>query len=149
MSKQMRGKTFDAWTVGESYTTAARTVTESDIVAFAGLSGDFNPLHTDEEYAKKTVHGTRIAHGALTFAMATGLVNQSGLTDGTVIGFLEADVKWTAVVKPGDTIQVVMEPVEKRLAKQGDQGIVKIRLSVVNQAAVVVSEQFWTLLVIA
>ena len=149
MSKQMRGKTFDAWTVGESYTTAARTVTESDIVAFAGLSGDFNPLHTDEEYAKKTVHGTRIAHGALTFAMATGLVNQSGLTDGTVIGFLGADVKWTAVVKPGDTIQVVMEPVEKRLAKQGDQGIVKIRLSVVNQAAVVVSEQFWTLLVIA
>jgi Acyl dehydratase len=149
MSRNVRGKTFAEWTVGEAYKTAARTVTESDIVAFAGLSGDFNPLHTDEEYAKRTVHGTRIAHGALTFAIATGLVNQSGLTDGTVIGFLGADVKWTAVVRPGDTIHVTMEPLEKRLAKQGGQGIVKLKLSVLNQANVIVSELLWTLLVVA
>lgn len=137
------------WVIGETYDTAARTITESDIVSFAGLSGDYNPLHTDEEYARKTVHQSRIAHGALTFAITTGLVNQSGLTDGTVVGFLGADVKWSAAVKPGDTLHVVVEPLEKRLTKHPGRGIVQAKLSVVNQNDAVVSEQLWTPMVSA
>ncbi len=146
---QCKGKKYDEWVIGEKYETVARTITEADVVSFAGLSGDYNPLHTDEEYAKNTIHKTRIAHGALTFAVTTGLVNQSGITDGVVIGFMGADVKWTAPVKPGDTIRCVIEPVEKRLAKKPGRGIVDAKVSVLNQNGTVVSEQMWHLMVIA
>ena len=149
MSRQIKGKTFGEWIVGETYDTAARTITEADVISFAGLSGDYNPLHTDEEYAKKTIYKTRIAHGALVFAISTGLVNQSGLTDGTVIGFLGADVKWSVAVKPGDTIHVVLEPVEKRMTKHSNRGIIKVKAIVINQNDTVVCEQLWTLMVVA
>ena len=145
---EKRGLLYDQWEIGSTYETAARTVTEADIVSFAGLSGDFNPLHTDESYAKHTVHGGRIAHGALTFAITTGLVNQSGITDGVVVGFLGVNVKWTAPVKAGDTIHVVATPKEKRLTKSGDRGIVVLTIEVYNQTGVLVSPQEWSLMVL-
>lgn len=143
------GLRYAEWNLGETYETAARTVTEADIVQFAGLSGDYNPLHTDEVYASQTVHGGRIAHGALTFAITTGLVNQSGITNGTVVGFLEARVQWTAAVRPGDTLRAAMIPQEKHLTKKGDQGIVTLLVEVRNQEMAVVSRQEWKLLVLA
>ena len=145
---EAKGLRFDQWEADKQYKTAARTITEADIVSFAGLSGDFNPLHTDEAYAQKTVHKTRIAHGALTFAVTTGLINQSGITDGTVIGFAGVSVKWSAPVKSGDTIQATATLKEKRLSKRGDKGIVTFLVAVQNQNDIVVSEQEWTVIVV-
>ena len=143
-----KGFRYEQWEIGAHYATAARTVTETDVVQFAGLSGDFNPLHTDETYAGKTVHKTRIAHGALTFAITTGLINQSGITDGTVIGFAGVSIKWTAPVKPGDTIRAIAIPKEKRLTSKGDRGIVSVIVEVYNQNDLIVSEQEFTLMVV-
>lgn len=145
---EKRGLHYDQWEIGGRYETAARTVTEADIVSFAGLSGDFNPLHTDETYAKGTAYGGRIAHGALTFAITTGLVNQSGITDGVVVGFLGVNVKWTAPVNAGDTIHVVAMPKEKHLTKNGNHGIVTLNIEVYNQNGILVSPQEWSLMVV-
>src|SRR3989339_291722 len=74
-----RGMTFEQFAEGAEFVSAARTVTEADVVAFAGLSGDFNPLHTDAAFAAATPFGQRIAHGMLIAAMATGMANWTGI----------------------------------------------------------------------
>ena len=76
---QFRGLYLEEFEVGKEYFSPARTITEADVTNFAGLSGDFNPLHTDEEFAKQNLFGTRIAHGALGFIISTGLSNQMGI----------------------------------------------------------------------
>src|SRR6266540_4294327 len=72
----MAGLYWEEWEVGAEFTTAARTVTETDIVVYAGLSGDYNPLHVNEEYSKTTEFGGRIAHGPLVYGIAAGLLFQ-------------------------------------------------------------------------
>lgn len=143
-----RGLKFNDWVIDQTYETARRTVTESDINRFAGLSGDFNALHTDTVFAKTTPFGTNIAHGALVFSIATGLVDHAGLIEGTILAFLEADIKWPAPVRAGDTIQVRMTPTEKKLTKNPKRGIVTYKVSIVNQEDVVVSEEKWSLMVL-
>lgn len=142
-----KGLRYAQWEIGAYYKTAARTVTETDIVSFAGLSGDFNPLHTDETYAIQTPYKGRIAHGALIFALTTGLVNQSGITDGTAVGLLGVQIQWPAPVRPGDTIRAVVVPKEKRLSKKGDRGIVTLDIEVQNQDDIIVSKQEWKLMI--
>ena len=128
------GLYFEELELGKEYTTASRTVTEADLVIYSGLSGDYNPLHTDEEYSKKTPYGTRIAHGPLIFAMAMGLVNRLGLTDGTSLGFLSVENwRFIAPVKIGDTITVRLKITEKRLSSKGGRGILKRTVTVLNQ----------------
>jgi acyl dehydratase len=78
MEFKMRGQTFDDFNVGDEILTAVRTVTEADVVNFAGLSGDYHPEHMNEEFAKNNPFGERIAHGVLILAMATFLDNQTG-----------------------------------------------------------------------
>ena len=97
--REVRGKRYGEWVIGEVYETGRRTVTETDIVNFAGLSGDYNQLHTDAVFAESTPYGGRIAHGTLVFSIITGLVDHSGLIDGTVIGFLGASMSWSDPVK--------------------------------------------------
>jgi acyl dehydratase len=79
MGYEMRGKYFEDFNVNDVIVTARRTVTEADVTTFAGISGDFNPLHTDEEFMKTTPFGGRIAHGLLSVAIGTGLINQMGI----------------------------------------------------------------------
>lgn len=143
------GMRFGEFKVGQKFRTAARTITETDIVMFTGISGDINPLHTDETYAATMTHGTRIAHGALTFAVTTGLVNQSQIILGTTIALLGVEVKWPAPVKAGDTIHVESEVIETRPTKNPGRGIIKMKLLVYNQNDVVVSEQEWSLMIAA
>ncbi len=88
MVYKFKGKTFNEFKVGDKFTTASRTITEADVVNFAGLSGDFNPLHTDEEFGKSTPFKGRVAHGMLSVAVATGLANQLGIFEGTTIALL-------------------------------------------------------------
>jgi acyl dehydratase len=137
----MTGLYWEDWQIGAEYESAARTLTEADIVLFAGLSGDYNPLHMDEEYCKTTAFGGRIAHGPLVYAIAAGLLFQLHLYDDTLIAFLGFDeLRFTKPVRPGDTIRARIRVLEKRESSQPDRGIMKRRLQVLNQRGEVVQE---------
>ena len=104
---------------GQETRTPARTVTEADVVAFAGLSGDFNPIHTDAEFAAATPFKQRIAHGALGLSIATGLGARTGMLDGTAIAFLGIeDWKFSKPIFLGDTVQVRMTVTDVRASSK-------------------------------
>jgi acyl dehydratase len=137
----MVGLYWEEWDIDAEFRSAARTVTEADLVIFAGLSGDYNPLHTDEEFCKKTEFGTRIAHGPLVYSIAAGLLFQLHLYDDTLIAFLGFDsLRFTKPVKPGDTIHARIKVLEKRETSRPDRGVMKRQLQVVNQRGDVVQE---------
>ena len=130
-----RGRWFEDFAVGEVMSTGHRTVTSTDIVNFACLSGDFNDVHTNHEYARNTPYGEPIAHAPLVFAVAAGLNYASGVNDGTLLGVLGID-KWRMhlPVKHGDTIHVECEVVESRpSASRPGLGLVRTRNRVVKQ----------------
>jgi acyl dehydratase len=139
-----RGLTYEEWEVGAVYETRGRTITETDVVSFAGLSGDYNPIHTDAEAAKATPFGERIAHGMLTVAISTGMANQTGLMEGTTVALLEQNIKYKAPVRFGDTVHLRMEVIEKRETSKPDRGIVKLAAQMLNQRNEVVVEMIWT-----
>ena len=119
---------FEDFEVGQRFTTPARTVTEADVVNFAGVSGDYNPIHTDAEFAKSTPFGQRIAHGLLVLSMLTGLRQRTGHFEGTVIAWLEIrNYKFLKPVLIGDTVR-------------GESGILVQRVRVYNQRGEVVQE---------
>ena len=137
----MRGMYWEEWEIDAVFESPARTVTEADIVHFAGISGDYNPLHIDEEFAKKTQFGTRIAHGPLIYAIAAGLLFQLHLYDDTLIAFLGFDsLKFTKPTKAGDTIHAKIKVLEKRETKDPTRGVMKRELLVINQRGEVVQE---------
>jgi acyl dehydratase len=131
---------FEDFEIGSEYVTRSRTITEADVVAFAGLSGDFNPLHVDEEFSKQTIFGTRIAHGLLGLSVASGLINQMGICEGTVIAFLGLTWNFKAVIRFGDTITVRQRLAEKRETSKNDRGILRMAITVLNQHGDVVQE---------
>ena len=137
----MRGMYWEEWEIGAEFESPARTVTEADIVMFAGLSGDYNPLHVNEEYCKTTIFGTRIAHGPLVYAITAGLLFQLHLYDDTLIAFLGFEnLKFTGPVKAGDTIHAKIKVLEKRETSRPDRGVMKRELQVFNQRGEVVQE---------
>lgn len=123
-------KAFDRLAVGESFTTAARTVTEADVLAFAAQTGDAQPVHVDEEGGKSSVFGERVAHGMLTLSYAFGLLQ---LDPGWVLALRRiADVVFARPVRIGDTIRV--EGRVAALSPRGEgTGAVTLRLDVRNQ----------------
>ena len=127
------GKHFEDFEIGEESTTAGRTVTETDIVNFAGITGDWNEIHTNKELAERGPFKQRIAHGALVFSMATGLSVRMGQTADTVIAFYGLDR--LRFVKPtfiGDTIRV-KQKVEGKSERDEHSGIVTMLNEVINQ----------------
>lgn len=111
----------------------ARTITETDVMTFASLTGDFVKLHTDEEFAKTTTYGRRIAHGALVFSVSMGLATQMHLFDDTIIAFAGVDkLRFVAPVFFGDTVRVVKKVVERK-AVGATQGIITFDSRVLNQ----------------
>ena len=121
---------YEDFKVGDVEVTRARTITEADIVNFAAFSGDWYPLHTDIEYAKKSPFGERIAHGMLVLSVATGLMP---LYEMAIVAFYGMDmVRFTAPTKIGDTIHVELE-VSDKLEKGGLGGIVTLKESIKNQ----------------
>jgi acyl dehydratase len=141
-----RGKYYEEMEVGDEWTSPARTITEADLVIFAGFSGDYHPLHTDEEYAKKTQFGGRILHGPAGFAIATGLESKVGLKDGTAIAFLGMTWRLTGAIRIGDTIRVHEKIAEKRESKKTDRGVVIFDVKILNQRDEVMQEGQWNLL---
>ena len=137
----MTGLFWEEWKIGAEFVTSARTITETDIINFAGISGDYNPLHIDEEFCRNTQFGTRIAHGPLVYSIATGLIFQLHLYDDTLIAFLGFDsLKFTKPVKIGDTIHARVEVIERREPSKSDRGIMKRLFQVLNQNNELVQE---------
>jgi acyl dehydratase len=148
MDYKPRGRTFDEFELGEEIMTASRTVTEADVANFAGLSGDFNPLHTDETFAAKTPFGGRIAHGMLSVAIATGLANQMGIFEGTTIALMSMAIKYTGAVKFGDTIRLKLKVAEKKESSKPGKGVITFDNEILNQNDEVVVETQWVLMMV-
>jgi len=124
---------FEDFIVDSVSTSRSRTVTEADIVNFAGLSGDFVELHMSEAYAAKGPFGKRIAHGALVFSMSTGLSVQLNQIQDTVIAFYGVDkLRFTRPVFIGDTIHIVKKVTAKEQKGSG-RGLVTFETTVLNQ----------------
>jgi len=145
----MRGKFFDEWVVGEEYITPSRTMTETDVVMFAAMSGDYNELHTSEEFMKSSQFGKRLVHGLLGLAVSHGLLFRTGLLEGTAIAFLGVDSwKFQAPIFFGDTIRIKVKVAEKRPSKtKPDRGVVKLFLEVIKQDDTVVQSGFKTIMI--
>jgi len=146
----MTGLYFEEFTVGQKITTVGRTIAESDIMTFAGLSGDYNQIHTDAEFAKTTPFGQRVAHGLLGLSVASGLAMRTGVLEGTVIAFREINNwKFTSPIFIGDTIHVEMEVTETKALPRIGGGSVVIALDVKKQTSETVMKGTWTALVLS
>jgi acyl dehydratase len=141
-----RGLTFDEFELGACYPSQGRTVTESDVVAFAGLSGDYNPLHTDADFARQTPFGERVAHGMLTVSMATGMANWTGIFEGTTLALMEQVIRYKGAVKFGDTVHLELQVLEKKESSKPDRGVVRFAARVCNQRDELIVDGEWTLL---
>jgi 3-hydroxybutyryl-CoA dehydratase len=144
----VRGMYFEEFEVGQRIISQGRTVTESDIVTFAGLSGDYTQIHTDFEFSRNTPYGQRIAHGLLGLSIASGLAMQTGVLEGTVLFFREI-TEWK-FVKPifiGDTIHVELEVKESKSMPRMGGGLVTVALFVLNQRGETPMRGTWTILV--
>jgi len=146
VSETTRGLYFEDFEIGTEFVSPARTITEADIGSFAGLSGDYNPLHTDEEYAKGTMFGGRIAHGLLVLSIASGLASRLGFLEGTVLAFLGLDWKFREPVKAGDTVHVRATIAAKKAMPRLGGGIVDIEVEVRSQTGAVAQKGTWRLL---
>lgn len=136
--------------VGDEFLSPARTITESDVVNFAGLSGDYNALHTDAEFAKGTLFHQRIAHGLLGLSIASGLFTRTQLAlslQPTLLAFLGLTWKFSAPLFMGDTIKVKIRIKEKRETKKKDRAIVVLERIVINQKEETVQEGETTLMI--
>src|SRR6266852_8507760 len=124
---------FEEFTVGMEHVTCGRTITEADVMIFAGLSGDFIELHTNEEYAKQGPFGRRIAHGLLTLSISSGLTVRMNLITDTVVAFYGIDkLRFVKPVFLGDTI-TVKKTVFDTVSKSSVMGVVTFDTTVVNQ----------------
>ncbi|MEJ2759648.1 MAG: MaoC/PaaZ C-terminal domain-containing protein [Anaerolineales bacterium] len=137
--EKIHGLWFEEFEPGQTLITSGRTISEADILTFAGLSGDFNQVHVNEEYGNQTIFGKRIAHGLLVLSMAVGLLVQTGLIKETMGAFREiARWKFRLPVFIGDTIHVVLKVLETRAVPRMDGGLLTIGLDVLNQKEEVV-----------
>lgn len=142
-----RGLHFEEFEIGHKLSTAARTVTEADIVNFAGLSGDYNAIHINAVHAAEDTFGQRVAHGMLVQSVATGLAVQTGVIEGTVLAFRELSCKFSLPVFIGDTIHVDLEVVDKKAFPRLGGGNVTLKVTVLNQDGKAVQRGTWDMLI--
>lgn len=142
-----RGLSYEEFEIGASVESAGRTVTEADIVLFAMLSGDWNPIHTDAEYSKSQMMGQRIAHGLLVLSIASGLATRLGFLEDTVIAFMGLEWEFRAAVRIGDTVRVRATVAEKKDMPRLGGGYVTFKVEVLNQEDTRVQRGTWRILV--
>lgn len=128
------GRLFDEFSVGQRFETPSRTITEGDIGTFAGLTGDYNPVHTDEVFAAATGFGGRIAHGPMGIGIAFGLASRLDLIDGTVVALLGVTWDFKAPMRPGSTIRALIEVVETRNVSNPTHGLLGLSITLVDEA---------------
>jgi acyl dehydratase len=138
---ERKGKYFEEFVIGEAFESPGRTITEADVMMFAGLTGDYNQVHTDEEYCKaNSIYKTRIAHGLFGLALVEGLKSRVGLFEGTAVASLEWSWRFKKALFIGDTIKVRWKIAKKRETKKPDRGIIWEQVELVNQHGEVISE---------
>jgi acyl dehydratase len=141
-----RGTYFSAFEVGQEFISGGRTVTEADVSLFAGLSGDFNPLHTDAEFAKKTPFGQRIAHGMLAASISTGLGQTLGIFEGTTLALMGQTFSYKGPVFFGDTLRLRLTVESATPSSKGGKGVIVFRSDVLKQDDSVAVTGTWTVL---
>ena len=143
-----QGLYFEEFEVGQTMTSVGRTVTETDVVAFAALSGDWNPMHTDVEYAAGHPFGQRVAHGLLGLSIASGLATRLGVLEGTALAFRElGSWKFSLPILFGDTIRVRATVSETKAMARLGGGLVTLKVELLNQEDRVVQRGTWGVLV--
>lgn len=140
------GVYFEDIEVGRRMVTRGRTITEADLVNFAALTGDYNPMHTDAEFMKRSAFGQRIAHGMLTLSYAVGQAYQLGFMERTVIAFRSLEMKFSAPVFIGDTLHAELIVREKKEARRMGGGWVTLDVKIVNQDGKAVQSGEWVVM---
>ena len=143
---RITGLFFEEFTTGDSITSVGRTVTETDVVNFAALSGDWNLIHTDAEYARQGLFGERVAHGLLVLSIASGLAVRLGFMEDTVIAFRGLEWRFSAPVFIGDTIRLRVTVEEIKPMPRLGGGLVTFKMEVINQRDEVVNRGTWDIL---
>jgi acyl dehydratase len=133
MGKQKTELFFEDFSVGDEYHTDVWKVTERDIYSFAELSGDHNRIHTDENFAAKSIYGERIAHGLLGLAMTSGLATKLGFADTTVIALRSINWKFTTPMRIGDIIKAAFIVEKVKDIIEQERGAVSFKVVVTNQ----------------
>ena len=142
------GLYFEEFEVGQSIISLGRTVTEADVVAFAALTGDWNTIHTDAEYAAQHPFGQRVAHGLLGLSIASGLAVRLGFLEETVLAFREmGSWKFSLPIYIGDTIHVRATVVATKPMRRLGGGLVTLKVEILNQDDKVVQRGTWGVLV--
>ncbi|MFC4358948.1 MaoC/PaaZ C-terminal domain-containing protein [Halobium salinum] len=133
---------FEDFDIGQEFQSVGRTVTESDFVMHSAFSGDWTELHTNRHYAEDSMFEGRVAHGPMTFILATGFVYRCGFLERTVVAFLGMNyMNIPGPVKMEDTISLAMEVIEKKeFSSRDDAGLVVIDTTMTNQDDEVVFE---------
>ena len=135
---------------GFKWTTPSRTITESEIHSFAGLSGDYNQIHVDDLYAGKSVFKSKVAHGLLVLSILSGLLTrtmQNQLMSKNLIGLLNVECSFPKPTFAGDTIYGEIEIASKRITSKGDKGIVTFKRRALNQRNEVVVDSTFTMMI--
>lgn len=141
------GLYFEDMPIGSVRESAERVIVEEDVLRFADLSGDDNPLHVDSDYAKTTPFGQRIAHGLLGLSIASGLAWQTGFLVGTAEALIGVDWKFRAPIYMGDTVRLRAEVSQKKEMPRLGGGFVTFNATLLNQRGEAVQKGTWTLLV--
>ena len=144
-----QGRYFEEFGIGDSSVSAGRTITETDIVNFAGITGDWTQIHTNTEVARQGVFGRRIAHGLLGLSVASGLLVQLGFIEGTVLAFREMTWKFSLPVCIGDTIHTEATVAKVKAMPRLRGGLVTLDVRVVNQEDEVAQRGKWVMLIAA
>ena len=146
--REQRGLYFEEFEVGQSITSAGRTVTEADVVGFAALTGDWTTIHTDAVYAAKQPFGQRVAHGLLGLSIASALAVRLGFVEETVLAFREiGQWKFSLPIYFGDTIHMQATVSETRPMRRLGGGLVMFKVELLNQEDKIVQRGTWSLLV--
>ena len=148
-SEAPRGLYFEEFEVGATMRTRGRTITEADLVGFAALTGDYNPMHTDADYAGDSFMGQRVAHGMLVVSYAVGQAYQLGILDRTVLGFRGLDMKFSSPVYIGDTIHAELKVVDTKAARRLGGGVVTLDIRIVKQDGTVAQKGSLSLLMLS
>ena len=140
------GLLLDDLDVGREWLTRGRTVGEGDVTLFAGLVGDFTPIHVDEDFARAGPFGTRIAHGPLTMSIAIGLLAQMNILDESVLGLLSLQWDFSRPVRIGDTVRARVTVLEARRSSRPGAGVATFGFEVMTGDGVAVQRGRMTVL---
>jgi 3-hydroxybutyryl-CoA dehydratase len=140
---QVQDAYFEDLEPGQEFRTARRTITEADIAAFAGLSGDYHALHTDAIAASEGPYGRRIAHGLLSLSVASGLVARLGLFERSIVAFRELTCKFRRPVFAGDTVHTVVRVHSTKALSRTGQGVAELDVRMYNQEDGLVHQGKW------